>query len=225
MTDSSEIIGLQCAPAAVNVPKSDISRKSPPRKRSNAESGRPREHLEPGEVEKLRVAARKTRNPVRDEALVLLAFRHGFRVSELVALTWAQVHLDTRLLDVKRVKSGKPSTHDMLPDEIRLLKALRREGTGRGPVFVSERDLPIADSTVKKLVAKLGRAAGLPFPVHVHQLRHACGYYLVNEGMPLPLLQRWLGHVNVQHTIYYAELSPEAFKSWRAEWKRARRHR
>ena len=90
---------------------------------------------------------------------------------------------------------------------------------------MSERGLQISDSSVKKLVARLGVAAGLPFPVHVHQLRHACGYYLVNEGMPLPLLQRWLGHVNVQHTIHYAELSPLAFKEWRAEWKRARKQK
>ncbi len=141
-------------------------------------------------------------------------------MSELVALTWAQVHLDTRLLDVRRVKNGKPSTHDLLPDEIKLLKVLRREGSGRGPVFVSERGLQISDSSVKKLVARLGVAAGLPFPVHAHQLRHACGYYLVNEGMPLPLLQRWLGHVNVQPRSLRGAVAARV-QRWRAEWKRA----
>ena len=225
MTDASEISTLQLAPAASDMPKGDISKGRPPRKRSNSDSGRTREHLTPEEVQRLLVAARQTRNSTRDEALVLIAFRHGLRVSELVTLAWSQVHLDTRLLDVRRVKNGRPSTHDLLPDEIKLLRTLRRDGSGRGPLFVSERRLPISDSTVKKLVAKLGRDAGLPFPVHVHQLRHACGYYLVNEGMPLPLLQRWLGHVNVQHTIRYSELSPEAFRSWRAEWQRARRHK
>ncbi len=74
MTVTSEISTLQCAPPALDVSKGDISRRAPPRKRSNADSGRPREHLEPREVEKLLASARETRNPVRDEALVLWRF-------------------------------------------------------------------------------------------------------------------------------------------------------
>jgi integrase len=225
MADHSEINALQCAPAAVGLPKSAISRKAPPRKRSNGESGRTREHLTPQEVGKLLAAARNTRNPVRDQALVLLAFCHGYRVSELVALTWAQVHLDTKLLDVCRVKAGTPSVHPLEPDEVKLLKALQPAVGRKGPVFLSEREQPIADSTVKKLVAKLGRAAGFGFPVHVHQLRHACGYAKINAGWDVRHLQAWLGHRNIQHTAHYAQLREDQFADYFQHSGRARRHK
>src|SRR5579862_6276466 len=154
MTDSSEISTLRCVPSASDVTKSDISRSTPPRKRSNAASGREREHLRPEEVAKLLKAAKGTRNPVRDEALILLAFRHGLRVSELVSLRWSQVHLGAAkpVLDVVRVKHGNPSTHRLEPDEVKLLKALRTESATNGPVFVSERGEQLSDSSVKKLV-------------------------------------------------------------------------
>jgi len=53
--------------------------------------------------------------------------------------------------------------------------------------------------------------AGLPFPVHCHMLRHACGYALAKRA-----LQDWLGHRSIQHTVRYTELSPTRFKDfWR----------
>jgi Phage integrase family len=63
-----------------------------------------------------------------------------------------------------------------------------------------------------------GRAcAKLPFPVHAHMLRHACGYALANAGHDTRALQDWLGHKNIQHTVRYTELSPTRFKDfWRA---------
>jgi integrase len=225
MTETSEINALQCAPPAASLPKSAISRKPPPRRRSNGDSGRPREHLKPEEVARLLAAARKTRNPERDEALVLLAFKHGFRVSELVALSWSQVHLGTKLLDVRRVKGGTPSVHPLEPDEVALLKLLRQPTGGKGPVFVSERELPISDSSVKKLVAKLGRAAGLGFPVHAHQLRHACGYSKINAGWDVRHLQAWLGHKNIAHTVHYAQLREDQFADYFDSKGRARRHK
>jgi len=225
MTVTGEINALQCAPSASTSTKSDIARQLPPRKRSNAASGRAREHLKPEEVDKLLAAARTTRNPVRDEAMLLLAFRHGLRVSELVALHWHQVHLQDRLLDVVRVKSGTPSVHPLEPDEIKLLKALRQESGGKGPVFVSERQTPITDSSVKKLVAKLGRVAGFGFPVHVHMLRHACGYAKINSGWDVRHLQAWMGHRNIQHTAHYAALREDQFSDYFDAKGRARRHK
>jgi type 1 fimbriae regulatory protein FimE len=213
MTDASEINALQCAPPAAGVSKSDMTRKSPPRRRSNAESGRKREYLKPEEVDRLSAAARKSSSPIRDEALILLAFRHGYRVSELVALDWSQVHLATRHLDVKRLKGGIDSTHVLEPDEVKLLKALRQAGTGKGPVFVG-REGPIDVSLVQKLVTRFGREAGLPFPVHVHQLRHSCGYAKINAGWEIRHLQSWMGHKNIAHTAHYAQLSEKAFADY-----------
>lgn len=193
-----------------------FSGKSPPRRRKNTDA-RTREHLTPDEVGKLLAAARHTgRNGSRDEAIVLLAYRHGLRVSELVALRWEQVELKAGLLHVTRRKNGTPSTHPLQGDELRILRSLKRDWPDAPYVFCSEREGPMTSSNVRKLVARLGVVASLGFPVHPHQLRHACGYALVQAGHDTRRIQLWLGHKNIAHTVKYTALSDEAFKDfWR----------
>jgi site-specific recombinase XerC len=52
---------------------------------------------------------------------------------------------------------------------------------------------PLTDSGVRKIVARAGAAAGLPFPVHPHMLRHATGYKLANDGQDTRAIQHILG--------------------------------
>ena len=63
-----------------------------------------------------------------------------------------------------------------------------------------------------RLVKTIGERAKLPFGVHAHMLRHACGYALANAGHDTRLIQDWLGHRAIQHTARYTELSPTRFK-------------
>lgn len=99
----------------------------PPRQRPNREA-RAREYLTLPEAEKLIEAAGKAgRNGPRDAALLLLAYRHGLRASELVCLRWEQVDLAAALLHVRRVKNGIPATHPLRGRELRALRALGRE--------------------------------------------------------------------------------------------------
>ena len=67
---------------------------------------RSREHLTEREVETLIEAAKDNRWGHRDATMVLLAFRHGLRASELVDLRWEQVDLENAILHVRRVKQG-----------------------------------------------------------------------------------------------------------------------
>jgi len=46
-------------------------------------------------------------------------------------------------------------------------------------------------------------------------LRHACGFALANKGHDTRVLQAWLGHKNIQHTVRYTELAPGRFKDFR----------
>ncbi len=59
--------------------------------------------------------------------MILVAYRHGMRVSELVDLRWDQVDVRTATLHVRRVKQGTPSTHPIVGDELRALRRLQRE--------------------------------------------------------------------------------------------------
>jgi integrase len=176
---------------------------------------RVREHLTPGEVDALAEAAkRRGRYGHRDALAIRMAARHGFRVSELCELRWDQVDLRAGLIHVTRKKNGVPSTHPLNGDEIRALRQLRRDWPDGRQVFVTERGAPFTRSGFAKMVERAGEAAGFAFPVHMHMLRHACGYYYANRGEDTRSLQLWLGHKSIQHTVKYAELSAERFKDW-----------
>lgn len=182
-----------------------------PRKR-NAEV-RPREYLTEAEVDRLMEAAGDNRNGHRDRTMIQVAFRHGLRVSELIGLRWDNVDLDAGTMHVTRTKNGTPSVQQIIGDELRALRRLRRESPKSPFVFVSERGAPFTADGVRKLVTRLGVAAGFEFPVHPHQLRHACGYELANRGTDTRSIQGFLGHRNIQHTVRYTELSPTRFKN------------
>jgi integrase len=87
---------------------------------------RTREYLTEAEVRRLMNAARKSRWGHRDATMVLVAYRHGLRASELVDLRWEQVDFRTATLHVRRVKQGTPNTHPILGDELRALRRLQR---------------------------------------------------------------------------------------------------
>ena len=186
----------------------------PPRKRPNAER-RSREFLTPAEVERLAEAAQGVgRHGHRDTTMILIAYRHALRVSELTALRWDQVDLAQGVLHVRRRKNGNPSTHPLHGPELRALRRLQRDYPSSPYIFTGERKGPLTDSTVRKMVARAGTAARLEFPVHPHMLRHGCGYKLANDGQDTRAIQHYLGHKNISHTVRYTELSPERFKDF-----------
>jgi integrase len=178
---------------------------------------RAREYLTAAEVEKLIRAAKDGRYGDRDATLILIAFRHGLRAIEICDLEWSQVEFGrSASLHVRRAKNGKPSVHPLRGDEIRELRELRRQFPDSGFVFATERGGPFTTDAVNRLIKRIGERAGLAFPIHVHMLRHACGYALANAGHDTRALQDWLGHRSIQHTVRYTELSPTRFKDfWR----------
>jgi site-specific recombinase XerD len=161
------------------------------------------------------VARKASRHGHRDATMILVAFRHGLRVSELCTLQWDQVHFTGRL-DVRRKKNGTPSTHPLSTVELRALRQLQKQSSGGRYVFMTERDAPISPAGFRKMIARLGEAGKMPFPIHPHMLRHACGYKLANDGQDTRALQHYLGHKNIQHTVKYTELSADRFKNF---WK------
>jgi integrase len=72
-------------------------------RRSNAEL-RTREHLTRAEVDKLIEAAKNNRQGHRDATMILIAYRHGLRASEVCDLRWDQVDFSGATLHVRRVK-------------------------------------------------------------------------------------------------------------------------
>lgn len=187
---------------------------APPPKAPNCQK-RTREHLLPQEVEAMLKAARSVgRHGNRDATLILLAYRHGLRVSELVALRWEQVDFSGGTIYINRLKHGVSSTHPLRGPELRSLRQLQRDYTVSPYLFVSERGAAMAADTAGGIIERAGELAGIPFPVHPHMLRHACGFYLASKGHDTRAIQAYLGHKNIQHTVRYTELAPGRFKDF-----------
>jgi integrase len=175
---------------------------------------RSREHLTETEVGKLIEAAKRNRYGHRDATRVLTAYRHGLRASEICDLRWDQIDLTTATLHVCRVKNGKPSTHPVRGEELRVLRRLQREAPKSPFVFTTERGGTFTTDSFNWLVKRAGQKARLPFQVHAHMPRHATGYRLAGDGHDTRAIQDYLGHKNIQHTVRYTELSPIRFKEF-----------
>jgi len=190
------------------------NRLRPPRRRRNADV-RAREYLTDSEVDRLIKVAASNRYGHRDATMILVAYRHGLRVAELVALRWDAIDFGHGRLHVSRVKGSAESVHPLSGRELRALRRHKREQEPPSPfIFTSERGAPFTPAGFRKMIARLGVVAGFDFPVHPHMLRHACGYKLANDGHDTRSLQAYLGHKNIQHTVRYTELAPMRFKNF-----------
>lgn len=188
--------------------------KLPPKRICNSQI-RTREYLLPSEVDKLIQAAKSTgRHSHRDATLILIGYRHGLRASELVTLRWEQINWQAGTIHINRRKRGLPSTHPLRGIELRALRQLQREYPVQSYLFLSERGSPISTGSVRKILARAGKLADFPFPVHLHMLRHGCGYYLASKGFDTRAIQAYLGHCTIQHTVRYTELAPGRFNDF-----------
>ncbi|ADL55948.1 tyrosine-type recombinase/integrase [Gallionella capsiferriformans] len=201
-------------PVMRNLPTSGL--RTVPQRLKNLDY-RSREYLTEHEVDQLISAAGKVgRHGHRDATLIMLTYRHGLRVSELVSLRWDQVDLRQGLMHINRLKQGNPSVHPIRGPELRALRRLQRDYPVLPYLFSSERKAPLTDDAIRKIVGRAGVEARLPFTVHPHMLRHACGYKLAQAGQDTRAIQHYLGHRNIQHTVRYTQLSSDRFKNF---WK------
>lgn len=172
---------------------------------------RTREYLTETEVEALLVAAKSNRWGYRDSLMILLAYRHGLRASELVGLRWEQIDFKGSRIHIRRVKNSDDSTHPLTGKELRALRQQQRDNPASPYVFISERGTPFNPISFSQMVEKAGIKAGLNIKCHAHMLRHACGFYLANNGQDTRAIQAYLGHRNIQNTTVYMQLASNRF--------------
>jgi site-specific recombinase XerD len=98
-------------------------------------------------------------------------------------------------------------------DELRLLRALRRDHPHADFVFLSERKAPLSVDGAQKLIERLGESAELPFPIHAHMLRHAAGYALAARGIDTRTLQAFMGHRSIANTVVYTAVADKRIRT------------
>ncbi len=121
------------------------------------------------------------------------------------------------------LKNGFSTTHPLLPDEYNLIKLwlkqrkLIENGVEGDWLFLSRKRRPISRQHFFSIIREAGRRAGLAVKAHPHMLRHACGFALADNGVDTRLLQDYLGHRNIQHTVRYTASNAARFKG---VWKK-----
>lgn len=157
-------------------------------------------------------AAALTRNGKRDAFMLEFAYRHGLRSTELVNLKWEQLNLDSTepTVFVQRAKNGTSSEHPLTPAEVKYFRSAKNQSDY---VFISEQGSPFTERAIRKMVNAAGERAGFKFKAHSHMLRHTCGYVMANmsETPDIRLMQDYLGHKNIQHTVRYTQVNSKRF--------------
>jgi integrase len=136
-----------------------------------------RRYLSEREIDLLMEAARQHRWGHRDATAILVAYQHGLRASELVALRWVDIDLTTGRLRIRRSKGGgAASSHPISTQESLALRRLRDEAAPSLHVFAlhvfaSEHGAPFRATGYERMIARAGAEAGFGFVVRSHMLR------------------------------------------------------
>lgn len=182
-----------------------------------------RKYLTSVEVFSLLQEANKKTIPHRDYCMIYMAYIHGLRASELTGLKLSDYDPLSRKLRIKRLKGGFHTIHPVIEEEHRLLQRWLAERTRYVQedvpwLFTTRTGQRISRQRIYTLVRQYGAAAQLPVRVHPHMLRHACGYSLAERGNDTRLIQDYLGHRNIRHTVVYTASNAERFHSaWNGE--------
>ncbi len=145
----------------------------------------------------------------RDYALFLIAYRHGLRASEVGMLHVDDVELKRGRIQIRRLKGSHSGIHPMRPDEVKAVKAMLKHRDVLSPtLFLSRLSQPISRRMLDVLIKNYATEAGIPQPKrHFHILKHSAGTHLSSAGADLRVIQDWLGHVNVQNTDGYTQIT------------------
>ena len=149
---------------------------------------------------------------LRDRAMIELLYATGLRVSELVAVRRADLHLDESYM----TSVGKGSKERLVPigDEAAIW-VRKYEQTARPELvkhrttprlFVNARGGPLSRVGFWKILKKHGRRAGVPRMLSPHVIRHSFATHLLERGADLRAIQMMLGHADLSTTQIYTHV-------------------
>ncbi len=178
-------------------------------------------YLTQHETEQILRATEGEKNGLRDRCMIMMCFYHGLRISELLGLTVRDIDLAGGTIFIRRLKNGFSTVHPLQPEERQLIEEWmsRRPLSKDGWLFPNAKGNHLTRQYMYKQLRHYGLLAGLAVRVHPHMLRHACGYELAEQGMDTRLIQDYLGHRNIRHTVHYTAGNAARFAQ---TWKKQR---
>lgn len=176
-----------------------------------------RKYLTCHEVKRIIVAAKSVARPERDACLILMCFIHRCRVSEIIHWRLSDIDLNSNRIYVHRLKNGFSTIHPIYHKEREALHAWlevrsRYLSAGGGWLFLCKKGGAISRQRIHEIIRACSIRAGLTIEAHPHMLRHGCGFALADKGMDTRLIQDYLGHRNIQHTVLYTASNSRRFE-------------
>jgi type 1 fimbriae regulatory protein FimB len=175
-------------------------------------------YLTRNEVKEIFQSISHGKNADRDRCMILMCFIHGLRISELTGIKISDINFSSGRIYVRRLKNGFSTTHPLHPKEISLLRKwlVIRNGYNAAEskwLFITKKGQRLTRQQLYRMLKNLGKNAGLNIDVHPHMLRHACGFELAEQGIDTRLIQDYLGHRNIRHTVHYTASNAARFST------------
>jgi len=178
------------------------------------------DYLEEGEMQALLNAVDlNSRTGVRDNALLLLLYNTGARVSEIVQLTVADLHLDGAPQVKLLGKGQKYRNCPLWPETVEAVNDCLKHRTAKDPdfqqLFLNANGSPITRFGVRHIIGKYADAAKGQCPpiaakaVSPHTIRHTSAMHLLRAGNDVNMVSYWLGHADINTTHIYVEIDME----------------
>lgn len=159
-----------------------------------------------------RVLAVAKERGTRDFAMVLLAYRHGLRPTEVCRVRLDDLDLDGGHILCRRQKRSITNWQRLADDERDAIHRwlAKRRSTGSSCLFPNRQGRPISRQQFFRIFRQLARLAGLPpNKRHPHILKHAIATHLAGCGVPVQVIQQRLGHRNIENTMVYLSIASE----------------
>jgi integrase len=163
-------------------------------------------------------------SPPEWRALVLVALRTGLRQGELQELRWKDLSFESRYyvrvsrsarrrsdgsIEVKTTKGERPRSVPLTPDVIDALERRRHGARDSDLVFAGDRGGHFVSDQFRRALSDAAKAANITKHVHPHMLRHTFASHAMMRGVPVQVIQKWLGHAHITTTERYAHLRPD----------------
>jgi site-specific recombinase XerD len=176
----------------------------------------PAEILTSDEVRSLIKACSNTApTGIRNRALITVLYRGGLRLAEALALKPKDIDPDQGTVTVLHGKGDRRRIVGVDPGAMAIIQRWvdRRKDLGvssRAPLFCTLKGKTLKASYVRTLLPRLAHRVGIEKRVHPHGLRHTMAFELMMEGVPVPIIQRQLGHASLATTArYLSHLAPK----------------